>query len=100
VKAKLPHTGDVNPEDRAPGPRPHTTRSTIIFLISAIALAGFSPLGQVLAQFMMVWQRSVFHPSDTHTIAKLHVEHLLYSKGMIYYKVKERTHRKVSSALL
>ena len=34
-----------------------TTRSTIIFLISAIALAGFSPFGQVLAQFMMVWQR-------------------------------------------
>ena len=35
----------------------HTTRSTIIFLISAIAFAGFSPLGQVLAQFMIVWQR-------------------------------------------
>ena len=33
------------------------TRSTIIFLISAIALAGFSPLGQTWAQFMMVWQR-------------------------------------------
>ena len=31
--------------------------STIIFLISAIALAGFSPFGQVCAQFMMVWQR-------------------------------------------
>ncbi len=39
------------------GASPYTTRSTIIFLISAIALAGFSPLGQVLAQFMMVWQR-------------------------------------------
>ncbi len=34
-----------------------TVRSTIIFLISAIALAGFRPLGQVLAQFMIVWQR-------------------------------------------
>ena len=34
-----------------------TRRSTIIFLISAIALAGFRPLGQVWAQFMIVWQR-------------------------------------------
>ena len=34
-----------------------TRRSTIIFLISAIALAGFRPFGQVCAQFMMVWQR-------------------------------------------
>jgi len=32
-------------------------RSTIIFLISAIALAGLRPLGQVLLQFMMVWHR-------------------------------------------
>ena len=32
-------------------------RSTIIFLVSAIALAGDRPLGQTLAQFMMVWQR-------------------------------------------
>jgi len=32
-------------------------RSTIIFLISAIALAGFSPLGQACVQFMIVWQR-------------------------------------------
>ncbi len=32
-------------------------RSTISFLISAIALAGFRPLGQVLVQFMIVWQR-------------------------------------------
>jgi len=32
-------------------------RSTIIFLISAIAFAGLSPLGQVLVQFMIVWQR-------------------------------------------
>jgi hypothetical protein len=35
----------------------HTCRAIIIFLISAMALAGFSPFGQVLAQFMMVWQR-------------------------------------------
>lgn len=41
----------------APGVRRHTWRSTIIFLIEAIALAGFRPFGQVLAQFMMVWQR-------------------------------------------
>ena len=34
-----------------------TTRSTIIFLISAIALAGFRCLGQVEVQFMIVWQR-------------------------------------------
>lgn len=34
-----------------------TVRSTIIFLISAIALAGFSPFGQVFAQFMIVWHR-------------------------------------------
>lgn len=34
-----------------------TTRSTIFFLISAIAFAGFNPLGQVLVQFMIVWQR-------------------------------------------
>ena len=33
---------------------PQTTRSTIIFLISAIAFAGFNPLGQVFAQFMIV----------------------------------------------
>lgn len=32
-------------------------RSTIIFLISAIAFAGFSPFGQVWAQFRMVWHR-------------------------------------------
>jgi hypothetical protein len=32
-------------------------RSTISFLISPIACAGLSPLGQVRVQFMMVWQR-------------------------------------------
>jgi hypothetical protein len=35
----------------------YSARSTSIFLISAMALAGLSPFGQVLAQFMMVWQR-------------------------------------------
>jgi hypothetical protein len=35
----------------------HTCRAIIIFLTSAIALAGLSPFGQVLAQFMIVWQR-------------------------------------------
>ncbi len=34
-----------------------TVRSSIIFLISAIALAGFNPFGQVLEQFIIVWQR-------------------------------------------
>ena len=38
-------------------PAGQTTRSTIIFLISAIALAGLRPLGQTWAQFRMVWQR-------------------------------------------
>lgn len=33
------------------------TRSASSFLVSAIALAGFRPFGQTLAQFMMVWQR-------------------------------------------
>ena len=32
-------------------------RSAIIFLVSAIALAGLNPLGQTFAQFMIVWQR-------------------------------------------
>ena len=36
---------------------PQTFRSTISFLISAIAFAGFRCFGQVWAQFMMVWQR-------------------------------------------
>ena len=36
---------------------PQATRSTISFLISAMALAGFRPLGQTWAQFMIVWQR-------------------------------------------
>jgi argininosuccinate synthase len=38
--------------------RPNQTcRSTIIFLMSAIASAGLRCFGQALAQFMMVWQR-------------------------------------------
>ena len=37
--------------------RGQTRRSAIIDLMLAIALAGLRPLGQVLAQFMMVWQR-------------------------------------------
>ena len=32
-------------------------RSTMSFLISAIAFAGLRPFGQVCAQFMIVWQR-------------------------------------------
>ena len=39
------------------GPVRQTVRSTIIFLMFAMASAGFRPLGQVFAQFMMVWQR-------------------------------------------
>ncbi len=38
-------------------PSNQSARSTIIFLISAIAFAGFRFFGQVLAQFMIVWQR-------------------------------------------
>ncbi len=42
---------------RGRGFRDQTWRSTIIFLIDAIAFAGFNPFGQVLVQFMIVWQR-------------------------------------------
>ena len=35
----------------------HAARSAISFLVSAIAWAGLRPLGQTLAQFMIVWQR-------------------------------------------
>ena len=31
--------------------------ATIIFLMPAIAFAGFNPFGQAVVQFMMVWQR-------------------------------------------
>ena len=37
--------------------RSHTRRWTMSFLSSAMALPGLRPLGQVLVQFMMVWQR-------------------------------------------
>src|SRR3546814_1867662 len=37
--------------------RTYRTRSASIVLISAIALAGFNPLGQTFAQFMIGWQR-------------------------------------------
>jgi aryl-alcohol dehydrogenase-like predicted oxidoreductase len=50
---------------RIPRFYPGNSRSTIIFLISAIALAGFSPLGQVLAQFMIVWQRYSLNGSSS-----------------------------------
>jgi hypothetical protein len=39
------------------GSLPQSCRAIIMFLISAIAFAGFRPLGQALAQFMIVWQR-------------------------------------------
>ena len=32
-------------------------RSSSIFLVSAIALAGLRPLGHTFEQFMIVWQR-------------------------------------------
>ncbi len=37
-------------------PSGHTLRCAIACLISAIALPGFSPFGQVAVQFMIVWQ--------------------------------------------
>ena len=41
--------------DRGQGPLlPQYFRSASIFLVSAIALAGLSPFGQVCVQFMMV----------------------------------------------
>lgn len=49
----------VGPEGEA-GPEAgiaQSWRSISIFLISAIARAGDRPLGQTLAQFMIVWQR-------------------------------------------
>jgi hypothetical protein len=46
--------GILSPEGRSTHAE---RRSTISFLISAMALAGFRPFGQVRVQFMMVWQR-------------------------------------------
>jgi len=40
-----------------PRPYTYTRRSTISFFSSAMALAGFRPLGHTRAQFRMVWQR-------------------------------------------
>jgi hypothetical protein len=37
--------------------KPHERRSRSIFLISAMALAGFRSLGHTSVQFMIVWQR-------------------------------------------
>src|SRR5665213_3161285 len=37
--------------------RTQLLRSTIIFLIEAIALPGFNPFGQVRVQLSIVWQR-------------------------------------------
>lgn len=45
------------PFSTRPERQAYTTRSSIIFFTSAMALAGFRPLGQTFAQFMMVWQR-------------------------------------------
>jgi CubicO group peptidase (beta-lactamase class C family) len=42
---------------REAGTRTYARRAIIIFLIWAIALAGFRFFGQVRVQFMMVWQR-------------------------------------------
>jgi len=39
------------------GKSAQAARSASSFLVSAIALAGLSPFGQTLAQFMIVWQR-------------------------------------------
>ncbi len=64
-RGKVTLAMDINPsgEDRllpalAASVRPvQSTRSASIFLTSAMARAGFRPLGQTWAQFMMVWQR-------------------------------------------
>ncbi len=40
-----------------PRPLAQSARETIMRLMSAIALAGLSPFGQVRVQFMIVWQR-------------------------------------------
>src|SRR5688572_264276 len=39
--------------------------SATIFFTSPIAFAGFSPFGQVLAQFMIVWQRYSLNGSSS-----------------------------------
>jgi len=47
----------LSPTRSERGEEAYTTRSTSIFLTSAMALAGFRPFGQTWAQFMIVWQR-------------------------------------------
>ena len=42
---------------RRPESCSHHPRSAIMRLVFEIARAGLSPFGQVLVQFMMVWQR-------------------------------------------
>ena len=51
------HGREENGMSDRPHNQTHAFRLTIICLISPIACAGLRPLGQVLAQFMMVWQR-------------------------------------------
>ena len=43
--------------ERFAAKRFYTCRSTIVFLISAMAWAGLRPFGQAFEQFRMVWQR-------------------------------------------
>jgi hypothetical protein len=57
LRRKATKSGSEFPPLRQAKAQPHTCRSTIMRLISAIAFAGFRCFGQALAQFMMVWQR-------------------------------------------
>jgi hypothetical protein len=56
-RRRTTNSGSEFPPLRQAKAQPHTCRSTIMRLISAIAFAGFRCFGQALAQFMMVWQR-------------------------------------------
>ncbi len=56
-KAPLGLPRGASERARAAMPADAYWRSTSIFLISPMAFAGFSPLGQVRVQFMMVWHR-------------------------------------------
>ena len=58
ASAGSPKAADRRPRNLEKSAQPgHICRSTSIFLISAMALAGLRPFGQALAQFRMVWQR-------------------------------------------
>jgi len=57
VPAGIVRIGAVEESRSGCGSPAQTARSTSIFLVSAIAFAGESPLGQTFAQFMIVWQR-------------------------------------------